>query len=129
MVGSGVRAGRHSALGKHIVAEFWGTSQAIEAERLAAILVEAAREAGARLLDVRVHHFGEGLGITGVALLAESHISIHTWPEHAYCAVDVFVCGRADPNKAIDSLWTALKPTSVQIVEHVRGARYQRSAA
>jgi S-adenosylmethionine decarboxylase len=52
----------------------------------------AASAAGATLLEVRLHSFGAGQGVTGVAMLAESHISIHTWPEHGYAAVDIFLC-------------------------------------
>jgi S-adenosylmethionine decarboxylase len=55
-------------------------------------LVSAAELAGATLIDVRTHAF-EPQGITGFALLAESHISIHTWPEHRFAAVDAFTCG------------------------------------
>jgi S-adenosylmethionine decarboxylase len=57
------------------------------------ILRAAAAAANARVLGVHLHHFGERMGVTGVALLAESHLSIHTWPESGYAAVDVFTCG------------------------------------
>jgi len=63
-------------------------------------LVSAAELAGATLIDVRTHAF-EPQGITGFALLAESHISIHTWPEHRFAAVDAFTCGETtDPELA-----------------------------
>jgi len=51
-----------------------------------------------------MHNFGEGSGVTGVVLLAESHISIHTWPELKYAAVDIFMCGACDPQRAIPVL-------------------------
>jgi len=61
------------------------------------------------VLDVRLHHFGEGHGVTGVVLLAESHISIHTWPEHALAAVDIFVCGpHASAEAALGEICGAL---------------------
>lgn len=66
-------------------------------------MVLAAKEAGATVLDVHVHEFGEGFGNTGVALLAESHISVHTWPENGYAAFDIFMCGdKADLDRAIE---------------------------
>lgn len=57
------------------------------------LLRTAAAEAQAHVLHCHMHHFGGQAGVTGVALLAESHISIHTWPEHAYAACDIFICG------------------------------------
>lgn len=57
------------------------------------VLRAAAKAAGAKVVGVHLHHFGEGMGLTGVAMLAESHISIHTWPEAGAAAVDLFVCG------------------------------------
>ena len=56
------------------------------------------------------HPFGPGLGVTGVVLLAESHISIHTWPEQGYAAIDIFMCGAAEPQRALDVLREALAP-------------------
>ena len=60
--------------------------------------------------------------MTGVALLAESHISIHTWPEFSYAAIDVFVCGHADPQIAVDFLEVSFKAERVEIVKHLRDA-------
>ena len=63
-------------------------------------LIEAAEQAKATLIEVRTHAF-HPQGVTGFALLAESHISIHTWPEHCYAAVDAFTCGEVtDPELA-----------------------------
>jgi len=56
-----------------------------------------------------------------VVVLAESHVSIHTWPERDYAAVDIFMCGSCDPYKAIPILRRAFEPTSVQLSEHRRG--------
>lgn len=78
----------------HLIADFAGGSGYDDPARVETALREAAAAARARVLGVHVHGFGEGLGVTGVALLAESHISIHTWPEHGLAAVDLFVCGQ-----------------------------------
>ena len=67
-------------------------------------LIEAAKAANATILHSHVHHFGEASGVSGVVVLAESHISVHTWPEHQYAAFDVFMCGNTDPDKAIAHL-------------------------
>lgn len=78
----------------HLIADLEGGTGYDDPVRIEAALREAAAAARARVLSVHVHGFGEGLGVTGVALLAESHISIHTWPEHDVAAVDLFVCGQ-----------------------------------
>jgi S-adenosylmethionine decarboxylase len=72
-------------------------------------------------LNIDLHQFSPSGGISGVAVLAESHISIHTWPERQYAAVDVFMCGNATPLKAVTVLKEALEPKSVTLVEHRRG--------
>jgi S-adenosylmethionine decarboxylase len=77
--------------------------------------VAAAAAAHARVLGVHLHHFGEGMGVTGVALLAESHISIHTWPEAGSAAVDLFVCGpQADVEAGLAVIVQMLRAEVVQ---------------
>lgn len=84
-------------------------------------LRRAARRAHATVLTVSSHAFIPQ-GITAIALLAESHMSIHTWPEHGYAAVDVFTCGETmDPQKAITSLKKAFNANEVRITKTVRG--------
>jgi S-adenosylmethionine decarboxylase len=68
---------------------------------VAALLRDIARACGVTLLRIVTHPFGRGQGVTAIAVLAESHISLHEWPEHRFVAFDVFVCGRANPESAI----------------------------
>ena len=96
--------------GTHLLADLTGCTGLDDAARVEAALREAVAAAEATLLDVRLHHFGDGQGVTGVALLAESHISIHTWPEYGYAAVDIFLCGRRhDLDAALAALSTRLE--------------------
>lgn len=95
--------------GQHIIADLAASAQLDDPAFIADILREAATLARVTLLDIRLHHFGGGNGVTGVALLAESHISIHTWPEDNLAAIDIFVCGTsADPDAALAHITTRL---------------------
>ena len=76
---------------------------------------------GATILNVDLHHFQPNGGISGVVVLSESHISIHTWPERDFAALDIFMCGDYNPYNAIAVLREAFSPSSVNLTEHRRG--------
>jgi len=107
--------------GTHLIIDLWGAERLDELEHVRATLIEAVEVAGATLLHIHLHHFTPNGGVSGVAVLAESHISIHTWPERGYAALDIFMCGDAEPLKAIPVLERAFKPTSVKCDELLRG--------
>lgn len=107
--------------GRHLLIDLWGASRLDDLALAEATLREAVEAVGATLLHVHVHHFTPNDGVSGVAVLAESHISIHTWPEAGYAALDVFVCGDCDPYAAVPVLKRAWKPKQVQLAEHLRG--------
>ena len=101
--------------GRHLIAELHGCAGLADIQLIETALERAAAAAGATLLETRLHGFGEGQGVTGVALLAESHISIHTWPEHGYAAVDIFLCApRHDLEAALAVLSKALQAERVE---------------
>lgn len=111
----------HRPAGVHLLADLHGVDPALltDAAQIDALLRAAALAAGARILHSHFHTFGPGMGVTGVLLLAESHISIHTWPEVGFAAADIFMCGAATPQLALDLIEAGLRPRSrsVQIVE------------
>lgn len=107
--------------GTHLLIELWGASNLSDVEATEATLVRAAEASGATVLHSYMHPFGPEMGVSGVVVLAESHISIHTWPERGYAAVDVFMCGNCDPYRAVDVLRDAFAPGDLQIAEHRRG--------
>jgi S-adenosylmethionine decarboxylase len=107
--------------GTHLIIDLWGASNLADSETVTAMLKEAAETCGATLLYMHVHVFSENGGISGVAVLAESHISIHTWPERGYAAVDLFMCGSAEPQKAVPVLRKHFLPEHLQIGEQKRG--------
>ena len=107
--------------GTHLLVELWGASNLADVAGIENALLDGARKAGATILHSYMHPFGEGMGVSGVVVLAESHISIHTWPERGYAALDIFMCGACDPYKAIPVLRRAFEPASVQISEQKRG--------
>jgi len=82
--------------GLHAIIEHSGEISRYDCEKLELLLSSAAKAAGATILGANFHSFGEGVGNTGVLILAESHISVHTWPENNYAAIDIFFCGNLD---------------------------------
>lgn len=108
--------------GRHLIADLHGCSGLGDCALIEGALRSAAAAAGATVLAVHLHAFGEGQGITGMALLAESHISIHSWPEHGYAAIDIFLCGaRHDPAVALGVIARALRPARTDTTVLPRG--------
>lgn len=109
--------------GHHVLLDLYGVDPLplTDSALIEKVLTEAAAVAGARVLGARMHPFGPGLGVTGVLLLAESHISVHTWPEHGYAAVDVFMCGDARAMAAATLIGERLRAERIEVRECVRG--------
>lgn len=107
--------------GTHLILDFWGAKRLDDLKLMEQAMRDAVKCAGATLLHIHLHHFTPNGGISGVAVLAESHISVHTWPEKGFAAFDIFMCGDAEPEKAIPILREAFSPDSVNVGEHLRG--------
>lgn len=107
--------------GTHLILDFWKAQGLDELDRMEKAMRESVALAGATLLHIHLHHFTPSGGISGVAVLAESHISVHTWPERGYAAFDIFMCGDAQPELAIPVLKQAFLPGRMVISEHLRG--------
>lgn len=105
------------AEGTHVLADLSGVAPALLADctRLETLLRDAAAAAGATILHSHFHAFGPGQGVTGVVLLAESHISIHTWPEQQFAAADIFMCGASQPELALAVMRAALAPSACEV--------------
>ena len=109
--------------GAHLLADLYGVDprKLIDAATIEALLRTSALAAGAQVLHSHFHTFGAGQGVTGVVLLAESHISIHTWPEFGFAAADIFMCGSAQPQLALEVIALAFGPTSRIVQTIARG--------
>lgn len=107
--------------GSHLILDLWEAEQLDDAELMERALVEAVTAAGATLLHIHLHKFSPNGGVSGVAVLSESHISVHTWPEKGFAAFDVFMCGHAEPAKAIPVLERFFRPKRMVIGDHKRG--------
>jgi S-adenosylmethionine decarboxylase len=108
--------------GVHLIADLHEASGLSDLPRVEQALRDGAVAAGATVLKVILHHFGPGQGVTGVALLAESHMSIHTWPEHDYAAIDIFVCGaRNDAGAGLQAIAKGLGAARIESRRLSRG--------
>ena len=101
--------------GRHLLIECSGAHAHLDGDALEALLRRAARAGGAQVLAAHMHGFGTGGGVTGVVLLAESHITVHTWPERDYAAFDVFMCGRCDADAAAAVIADAFAGAAVEV--------------
>jgi len=107
--------------GSHLILDLWDAEGLDDRDRIEKAMIDAVKAAGATLLHIHLHKFSDGGGISGVAVLAESHISVHTWPERKYAAFDVFMCGESEPKKALAVFKEAFHPGRLVIGEHKRG--------
>jgi len=113
----------YSTFGRHVAVDTWGVDFEMlnDAEFLEAQLVEAAETCGATVMSVQSKQF-EPQGATVLVLLSESHLSIHTYPERGFAAIDCYTCGETvDPQLAIDYLVSVLKPEKTYAKKLVRG--------
>ena len=127
MVGGASSSGRRynrGGLGRHIIAELYGCKSEVlgDAGIILQLLTDAAVQCGAKVVGRYVEKFEEGGGVSAIVVIKESHISIHTWPEAGYAALDIFTCGEGtDPWKAYDLIIEKIAPENVSSIEIHRG--------
>ncbi len=109
-------------LGTHLIVDAWQAPADLlnDPDRIRTAIMDAIYAGEATLIDLCVHQFSPH-GVTATATLAESHIAIHTWPEHGYFAADLFFCGQGKPDLAMKLLQTALQAKKIKITEVTRG--------
>lgn len=107
--------------GVHLIIDLWGASRLDDEAHIEDALRRCVDAAGATLLHIHLHRFEPNGGVSGVAVLAESHISVHSWPETGYAAFDIFTCGDTTPMAAVEVLREAFAPERVTVGEHLRG--------
>lgn len=113
-----------NALGRHILVEFNGCDADImnDVSVIEKEMVDAAKTAGATVINSSFHHFSP-YGVSGVVVIQESHLAIHTWPEYGYAAVDLFTCGESvDPWVSFEHLKKSFKASSFSALEMNRGS-------
>ena len=111
------------SLGKHLIIELFQCDSTIlnDLKILEHHMVSAVKLSGATVIQPFFHQFSP-YGITGVVVVAESHFSIHTWPEYGYCALDIFTCGDSvDGHEALEYMKESLKAASASVMEIKRG--------
>ncbi|HYH02884.1 MAG TPA: adenosylmethionine decarboxylase, partial [Bacillota bacterium] len=112
-------------IGTQLMAELWECNQSKidDPQKIKATMLQAAQEAGAEIIGSLFHEF-EPQGVSGVVVIAESHLAIHTWPEQGYAAVDIFTCGEhTDPWKALEYLASEFEAEETHSMEISRGMK------
>jgi S-adenosylmethionine decarboxylase len=107
--------------GAHLIVDLFDADRLDDLDHIEETLRRCVAAAGATLLHLHLHHFEPNGGVSGVAVLAESHISIHSWPEASYAAIDIFMCGTANPDACVPVLREAFKARRVAVSELLRG--------
>ena len=111
-----------SALGRHLLVEFTGCEAVAlaELEGVTRAMLEAATVSGATIVTHSFHHFSPH-GVSGAVIIAESHLALHTWPEHGFAALDFFSCGAVDMERGVAHLRAAFRATDETRLELERG--------
>ena len=107
--------------GAHLIIDMWDGINLTNKEVIENALKEIAKACDAKILHKHLHCFDENQGVTGVLVLAESHINIHTWPEVGFAALDIFMCGKTNPVAAIPVLEDIFKPKLMEVQTVTRG--------
>jgi len=109
-------------IGHHYIAEASGCDPNVigKVESVEQILVRAAEVAGVQVWSISFHRFSPN-GVSGVVVISESHMSVHTWPEYGYAAVDIFMCGSANADACVPVLREAFGAKRVAVSELLRG--------
>ena len=107
--------------GVHLLVELWTSFHLTDSNRIREIILKAVNACGATVLNVDLHIFSPNGGVSGVAVLQESHLSIHTWPEYNYAAIDLFVCGTLNPHLAVAVIEREFRPDRIEVREIKRG--------
>lgn len=114
---------KQQALGRHLLVECYECDPEVlnDSEVIEREMAEAARRTGATIVATNFHNFSPH-GVSGVVVIAESHLAIHTWPEYGYAAVDLFTCGEeCDPEPGFEHLKRALKAQRTVVTKMLRG--------
>lgn len=119
-----------NSLGRHLLAEFYDceTDALNDPAQIERLMNEAARLSGATVVQSVFHTFSPH-GVSGVVVVEESHLAVHTWPEHSYAAVDYFSCGDVDCDAAVRYLEERLGPARLETKEVPRGVIEEREAS
>ena len=107
--------------GTHLIIDLLGAQNLTDKDLMDRAFREVVETCGATLLHIHIHTFLPSGGLSGVAVLAESHISVHTWPERDYAAFDVFMCGDAKPELAVEILKKAFSAETANVQTFYRG--------
>jgi len=109
-------------MGRHVIAELWQCDfdKLNDMDYIEKTFVDAALKSGAEVREVAFHKFAPQ-GVSGVVIISESHLTIHSFPEHGYASVDVYTCGDMDPTIAADYIAQALGSQSSEVTELQRG--------
>jgi S-adenosylmethionine decarboxylase len=108
-------------VGNHLIADLWGIYNHADGSMILDTFVNACTDAGASVLFSHCHPFGEGCGTTGVVVLSESHLSWHHYPEVNMISIDIFMCGIANPSRAMPRILEFWQPTCTDIKTLKRG--------